>query len=52
MRDELRAFIIIMILFLIILLEMCNDYEQKKLYEEEKIEQDSIKKKKIAILRY
>jgi len=52
MRDELRAFIIIMILFLIILLEMCNDYEQKNLYEKEKIEQDSIKKKKIAILRY
>jgi hypothetical protein len=52
MTDELRAFIIIMILFLMILLEMCNDYEQKNLYEEEKIEQDSIQKKKIAILRY
>ena len=52
MREELRAFIIILILFLIIFVEMCNDYEDKKLYEEEKIEKDSCKIEKIAILKY
>jgi hypothetical protein len=52
MSDELRAIIIILIVFLMFLLDMCSDYDNKRLYEEEKIEQDSSKKEKIAILRY
>ena len=52
MSDELRAIIIILIVFLMFLLDMCSDYDNKRLYEDEKIEQDSSKKEKIAILRY